>query len=277
MTSPSPTIPPEPGFEIVPPDFVRKHGAVEGMKTFCRSLPETGWLQCPYSTGEDIHPDELMGDIVYSAPLGTQAMLSTPLPEPVCNCSIRIGVDHCDDCPCHPRNRLVKVLPGWLAGLKEKPEGLMWAVAKDKDYGGTWTPLEAWPFAKAFSGNPWRKEHGADTFAYALPRHFYDRIMAGREEKKCNCAPTAELRTTIDMVERYFPGLLNQSINIAELRAARDTALAEVERLREALEQAQKDFKVIDRIGSQHRKGAAVEMQQCARTFADDCRRALQP
>jgi len=62
-----------------------------------------------------------------------------------------------------------------------------------------------------------------------------------------------------------------------EIEAARDTALAEVERLREALEQAQKDFKVIDRIGSQHRKGAAVEMQQCARTFADDCRRALQP
>lgn len=105
-------------------------------------------------------------------------ILTEPLPEPVCNCDqtdgyfgppINIVGKHSETCPCHPRNRLVKVLPGWLARLKVKPEGLMWANMGQMD----WTPYP-------YQLQNLKDDKDNQLLAYALPA----RVLAEIEGKE---------------------------------------------------------------------------------------------
>lgn len=154
---------PLPGHEILTEPFLRQWGAVQGMKSYYIAGPnEIGWCD---DSGYGIDRDPNIHEYIFSAPLGTMALVSTPLPEPVC-----LGCDRAEyakvtitfhelSCPGHPSNRLVKVLPGLLVGLEEKPEGLIWGFVANlmpiwEDYGGL---MGEFPF------------RGAPEYAYALP------------------------------------------------------------------------------------------------------------
>jgi hypothetical protein len=102
--------------------------------------------------------------------IGYEAMMSTPLPEPRCGqypicCD---GSEHDPQCECHPRNALVKVLPGWLAKCETKPDGLEWANAKLCD----WEPC---PLSWGEGLPPTR------LFAYSVPFHVWQKVEAERK------------------------------------------------------------------------------------------------
>lgn len=168
------------GHEILTPEFLREHGAQEGMKAFWPTYPEQGWLGSAYVIGTPVAESDLER-FIWCAPLGTMAMVSTPLPEAVCDlyCNT-FGFkqdEHQPLCKAHPRNARVKVLPGWLAELKDKPEGLEWSCAGIKT---DWEPVLFWPFSENFNGGG----SGPELFAYSLPRYVYDAIEEGKRHAK---------------------------------------------------------------------------------------------
>jgi len=74
--NPTTPIPPD-GFEILPPEFLREHGAQEDMQSFCPEYPDTGWLQTVYQTGSKLSENDLI-DCFYAAPIGTMARHTQP-------------------------------------------------------------------------------------------------------------------------------------------------------------------------------------------------------
>lgn len=173
---------PLPGQEILTEPFLRQWGAVEGMNI----LPHGGeWYPWPKSqiTDEKRAMDHyLRTGCHFSAPLGTMAMVSTPLPEPVCKQIACDGSLHALSCPAHPNNRLVKVPPGRLAGLKVKPEGLMWATMECAQ---SWESFKYWPFDIVFG------TESPGQFAYALPARVLAEIE-GKEKEFQNPVLSAE-------------------------------------------------------------------------------------
>lgn len=173
MTSPT-TLPPE-GYEIISPDTLRKYPNIPGILSRSKTDISLGWFRTEGLpvTESDIERFD------HCAPLGTLAALFTPLPEARCEC----GFDEewsddpnprteCDlDCPLHPRNRLVRVLPGQLKDWKVKPEGLFVA---NSDPFVRWHPSSRpWPFAFGpYDG----------LLAYALPQWSYDEVMGRGED-----------------------------------------------------------------------------------------------
>lgn len=176
----TPDIQPPPGHEILTPEFLREHGAPEGMEWRNRHCDDHAFV--PFPKGFDLTAILSTTDFVFRAPLGTMAMVSTPLPEVRCECDGLHSSGHQLDCPAHPRNARVKVLPGWLAELKEKPEGLMFFDGAIWDYAGVW------PLPLLF--NP-------PIFAYSLPRYVFDAIEEGKKEKKLPEEWSKELGMTV--------------------------------------------------------------------------------
>lgn len=182
MTTDNPNAEAPKGYEILTPEFLREHGAQKGMKFWSNDH----WA-------DDNAPDKPFEPAIdfrfqWCAPLGTMAMVSTPLPEAVCcgmpNCGALTKYNkHSELCPAHPRNARVKVLPGWLAELKEKPEGLEWAC---KGSVHDWEEIKTWPFSALF-------EHWNDQgdFAYSLPRSVYDAIEANNAEWNAVLSPVS--------------------------------------------------------------------------------------
>jgi hypothetical protein len=170
MTSPT-TLPP--GQEIISPDTLRKYGAVEEMmyRYKDREHYSDNWLMDFAETGTPVREKDLR-DFEFIGPIGTTAALSTPLPEARCKCDPRpipdhFGGKHFNYCPAHPRNRLVRVLPGQMKDWKVKPRELLFCIAK----GFNWVSAEAIP-----SWQDWLKETQGD-YAYALPQWSYDEAM----------------------------------------------------------------------------------------------------
>lgn len=225
---------PLPGHEILTEPFLRQRGAVDGMLWHHHNWPVNFWKLWVEITKDK--PAHVIAGLVadgygvFSAPLGTMAMVSTPLPEVRCECgesivwmmnAIVYEVSKITQCACdfdkwqpekatghswvcpihkrasamygewlkqrpppqqhdtlcsaHPRNRLVKVLPGWLSRLKEKPEGLMWAREGRAD---DWTVCSlVWSEASAILAL--QIVTGSYGLAYALPA----RVLAEIEGK----------------------------------------------------------------------------------------------
>lgn len=193
--------PPE-GHEILPPDFLLKHGVVSGLK-------------CRFSSGEWY---EYVGDMPasgwddsrqWAAPLGTQALVTTPAPERKCECGAKqrervVGnVDiHLATCPTHPRNAYVKVLPGWLAVLKEKPEGLIYANSNAHEPALSHGPFED-DWSECRYSWPLFVTESIGEFAYAVPRHVHDRI---EEERKA-----ALFNSTGETIDKAYERLSTHS------------------------------------------------------------------
>lgn len=174
------------GYEELTPDFLREYGAQEGMKRKMKRGKD--WYPSNYKHGETVK--EIHLEIFeYSAPLGTTAAATTPLPEgrcdcgqkhdfreaantppriPIClNCGGGLTSGPCEHSPsCSSRLVYHHILPGALAAMERKPEGLLWACAcAECCKNPTWTPYDmAWPFVI---------EHhvieGTKSFAYCLP------------------------------------------------------------------------------------------------------------
>lgn len=150
-------IQPPPGHELLPADFLREHGAVAGMKS--QHHIEGGvWKPCFHAPSTE---DLLIYS--FSAPLGTMAAILTP---------------------AHKGFR--NVLPGWLAGLERKPEGLIWASSRH-----SWMP------------DPHRwdkiKERFSDgDFAYAVPISSDQENQTGKEQVSAEIL--AEDKKLIDVI-----------------------------------------------------------------------------
>lgn len=181
---------PLPGHELITEPFLRQWGAVEGMKFWHAEKEE--WESFRMAHLMDAESKwTLDPESTFSAPLGTMAMLSTELPEVWCNCgaSDKISWDPKDcqpNCPRHPRNRLVKVLPGWLARLKEKPERLMWAVSNAwRDQSGKNDGIPDW---EPMDNSDWLSiihwSIGVGDFAYALPAHVLAEIEGKEKDQE---------------------------------------------------------------------------------------------
>lgn len=177
----TPDIQPPQGYEILTPEFLQEHGAQDGMKFWSNDH----WA-------DDNAPDKPFEPAIdfrfqWCAPLGTMAMVSTPLPEVRCSCRYEGSVElheHKPNCPCHPRNARVKVLPGWLSELKEKPEGLEWCEAPPEPT--IWSSYQTeWEFPKSAFVN-W-----GDNYAYSLPRYVYDAIEANYAEWNAVLSPVS--------------------------------------------------------------------------------------
>ncbi len=183
-------IQPPPGDEILTPDFLRKFGAVEGMKVALGASPVT-WVASKYTPGQKLTDHDLKTND-YIAPTGTTALLSTPLPEghecrAICaNCK---NEQHdqldriCDVCGIAAlvNNRLVKVLPGWLEKCPTTPKGLL-IGRTDKQV--RWQPYTSeWPAPCSWSGN----------FAYSLPFHVWAKIESERKGHSVLDIPTVNL------------------------------------------------------------------------------------
>ncbi len=164
-----------PNHELLPPDFLRQHGAVKGMKFWMNDHWEDDHEPCAPM-------DEIDFRFPWCAPIGTVAAATTPVPEGGCECCEeecrRMEPDqpygpHHPHCPAHPRNAYVHILPHLLAQLPEKPEGLQWSAT-----GTQGTPnWEPGPICAEF---PWDESewdaYGNGDFAFCLPRHVMDRI-----------------------------------------------------------------------------------------------------
>lgn len=122
-----------PGHELLTAEFLREHGAVEGMKVYF----DDTWQDYLFPAGRHL-PENHMRDI-YSAAIGTIAATLTPAPKGFRN-----------------------VLPGWLAEQREKPEGLIWGNAKPFPY-PNWKPCTAQigEALSAYIGDP--------AFVWAVP------------------------------------------------------------------------------------------------------------
>lgn len=147
------------GFEEIPTSFLREHGAVEGMKWHAQEWPEGQWENYFHKTWPE-NLETLARDFgTFAAPLGTMAAALTPLPEPRCDCEpFATGgdFDHPRTCSIHLRYR--HVLPGELAKMETKPEGLMYAQMGTSlwvPFGPVWKPRT----------ETWNNGHSA----YALP------------------------------------------------------------------------------------------------------------
>lgn len=137
--TPPPEVTPPAGHEILTPEFLREHGAVEGMKCQPKARPQDGWRPTAYLPGASMaHSQADFEGFHYSAPLGTMAARLTPAPAGFRN-----------------------VLPGWLAGLDTKPEGLRIAHIDDK----LWVPCED----KSWQGIKHPEYPNLHRFAYAVP------------------------------------------------------------------------------------------------------------
>lgn len=196
MTSPI-TLPP--GQEIISPDIAKLNP--EGMRYCAKGQPCDSWGKWTNSTPPTEDELEYWS---FSAPLGTLAALSTPLPEARCECALahnrNIEVEyrhlqqHAQSCPAHPRNRLVRVLPGQLAGLKVKPKGLIWAEMGKSN----WEPFphSIEEYHKTFApGSVPQEDDGPYDLAYALPQWSYDAALGrGEEQQICSVGiiPTQE-------------------------------------------------------------------------------------
>lgn len=162
-TNPQPT--PPAGDEILSPEVAKMK--LEGMKYAYKVSEVKEWRSFP-SQWKIIEDDFNLYD--FSAPLGTTALLLTPGPEVgECECDTYVGAkigEHFTNCPVHPNNAYVKVLPGWLAGLKEKPEGLLFTSA-----------IMEWKWTK--DTEIWEKVLAKQLtrhYAYAVPRHVFDAL-----------------------------------------------------------------------------------------------------
>lgn len=200
------------GYEILTPEFRRAYGVPETAKF---KLAGNDWF--PWHPDFRVKPEE-ENVIQFIAPLGTMAMVSTPLASMGCECKMRPAHEancqcqdcwnwankpHLEDCPSHPRNARVKVLPGLLAELKEKPEGLECCAMP-----GTWPPNAQWGVIEPAD---WPiRDHPDDIpshhFAYSLPRYVYDAIEEGKKvsiekggEVKCNAPVTTEAAPSLDI------------------------------------------------------------------------------
>lgn len=178
MTSPI-TLPP--GQEIISPDIAKLNP--EGMRYCAKGQPCDSWGKWTHSTPPTEDELEYWS---FCAPLGTAAALSTPLPEARCGCEgweeahrsgqVLASAKHETSCPCHPRNRLVRVLPGHMKDWKEKPEGLTCCYRHDTGSDAIWGG-SGWPvnnegdFSEPFSD-----------YAYALPQWSYDAAMGRGED-----------------------------------------------------------------------------------------------
>lgn len=128
--TPPPEVTPPAGHEILTPEFLREHGAVEGMLTGRKQAPHY-WEP----TGGPPPTEQWeFANYLFSAPIGTIAAKLTPAPAGFRN-----------------------VLPGWLAGLDTKPEELLWSTTN----GVHWNPCSLrWPFPN---------DGDEGEFAYAVP------------------------------------------------------------------------------------------------------------
>lgn len=153
--------------ELLTTDFLRKFGAVGGLK-YCNN-EEDIWRDCNWSFSQiqSVGLDAFS----YYAPIGTTAMYSTPLPEVRCVryplCTYHPTV-HDDKCPAHPSNALVKVLPGWLNALDKKPEGLIVNLGIAWNY--KWTTVDTWPLPYTTG------------YIFALPVRVFHEIEARRKQ-----------------------------------------------------------------------------------------------
>lgn len=129
-------IPPK-GHEILTSKFLREHGAVEGMNFWQYNNKPPTWERSSYRLNDHLRERDLHPPVVYCALLGTMAAILTPAPTGFQN-----------------------VLPGWLAEQKEKPKGLVWAIAQNND----WEPMSdtAWDTIVNPNKDTYR-------FAYAVP------------------------------------------------------------------------------------------------------------
>lgn len=162
MNTPTTPEPPE-GCEIYDPKLAAKHGAVKGMMCY---QSDQGWIPSKYSPGEKIKGWDLTHGEPYAVPLGTTAMLTTPVPVRECDCKFRPAHDtgcecldcwrwvnrpHFSECPAHPRNRYVPVLPGQLARCPKMPLGLICRWREESSYTNCeWKayPEGQWPFTE---------------------------------------------------------------------------------------------------------------------------------
>lgn len=181
--------------EHLPTDILRKYGAVKGML-----IEHCGaWHLSALNPGDNVGSD---CEFRYCAPIGTIAALTTPLPEPECDCGtetakctlcskvessgfytgcmVKDGEDRnsgweCDgngnlnrphSPSCSIYRRWLRKLPHELAALDVKPEGLICRHKPTEGYHSVWRELRAneWPIPEVFP-------HGLKSadFAYAVP------------------------------------------------------------------------------------------------------------
>ncbi len=173
-----PKITPPKDYEILTPDTLRKYGAVEGMKYWDPKTERWHEAKRPnFREGIPLAIDDY--EYVWCAPLGTTAMLSTPLPEVRCLgqkfCNGFSDYDHHPDCPAHPRNRRVKVLPEWLAKCETKPEGLEWLYTQSAVRSWhKWRDI-LWPDKDA---QIWKRSD----YAYSVPFHVWEKVEGERKQ-----------------------------------------------------------------------------------------------
>lgn len=187
----TPALPPN--HELLPPDFLRQHGAVKDLQVSIPEYLENGWLPSAYKLGDKIRENDFRIKAIWCAPLGTIAAATTPVPEGRCTCLCGYKVphpqkpeDHPETCPAHPRNAYVHILPHQLAQLSEKPEGLISRRRADK------FPEDAWSESTRFWPNN-RPFH--PDYVYAVPCHVLDRIeqqlsTKGGDEPCPQCSPS---------------------------------------------------------------------------------------
>lgn len=157
-----------PNHEPLPPNFLRQHGALKGMKCWY----DQKWVE----KVTDKPLVEMDFRLIWCAPTGTIAAATTPVPKVECSCGrngflseVPADGPHHTSCPKHPRNAYVRILPHQLAQLPEKPEGLMIAHPKS----GDWKLVNSNNFENQLDWIEWCMD---GHFAYAVRRHVMDRI-----------------------------------------------------------------------------------------------------
>lgn len=218
------TPPLPPNHEPLPADFLRKFGAVKGMK-FCQNHSGAEWKSVNYKVGAMLPSG--WEKHFWCAPIGTCAAASTPLPVLDCDC----GCDG-EECfsNCASNRRYHHILPHELAAMENKPEGLIYSYKDTND----WHPVSdfVWQGIK----NPPVDNLG--DFAYAVP-------VRAEEGKPSGCSQLTQLQETITLrdftiaqLTRERDGLRTSLANAREhlqmVAAERDELLKDVERTQRA-------------------------------------------